>query len=134
MIAAEQTQKTQAYLAAADLEFDAGNPLAATERLWDAVVCTLSAVAQHNGWPHSNRDELYDVAMRLSELDDDRDEPLLSAFSASEGQPDKVRFGYFDTCRGREREEDARFFATWMIEMVTTLDERYDDFVHKSTR
>ena len=134
MITPDQTKITQDYLAAADREFAAGNPLAATERLWDAVVCTLSAVARHNGWPHSNRDELYDVAMRLSELDEDRDEPLLSAFSASEGQPDKVRFGYFDTCYGREREEDARFFATWMIEMVATLDERYDDVAHKSTR
>lgn len=127
MITAEQSQKTQEYLAAADREFSDGNPLAATERLWDAVVCTLSAVARHNGWPHSNRDELYDVAMRLSKLDDDRDEPLLSAFSASEGQPDKVRFRYFDTFGRREGEEDARFFATWMIEMVTALDERYGE-------
>ncbi len=131
MITPEQIQKTQEYLAAADREFAAGNPLAATERLWDAVVCALSAVAQHNGWPHSNRDELYDVAVRLNELDDDEDEPLLSGFSAASYQPDKVRYGFFDMSDGCD--DDARMIANWVIEMVRELDKRYDHAAAKST-
>ena len=132
MITTEQKQKTQEYLAAADREFAAGNPLAATERLWDAVVCALSAVAQHNGWPHSDRDELYAVAERLNELDDDEDEPLLSGFSAMEYQPDKVRYGFFvpeDECA-----DDARMMVNWVIGMVKELDARNDHLHAKSAR
>jgi HEAT repeat protein len=131
MITPEQTKKTEAHLAAADHEFAAGNPLAATERLWDAVVCTLSAVAQHKGWPHSNRDELYDVATRLNELDDE-DEPLLSGFSSVEGGPDRVRFALFAVGDGRD--EDARMVAKWVIGMIRDLDARHDDVSAKSAR
>lgn len=130
MITSEQTHKTLEYLAAADREFAAGNPLSATERLWDAVVCTLSAVAEHNGWPHSNRDELYDVAIRLNELDDDPDEPLLSGFSSVAGGPDRVRFGLFTIGDGRD--EDARMVAKWVIGMIRDLEVRYDDVSAKS--
>ena len=132
MITPEQTKKTQDYLAAADREFVAGNPLAATERLWDAVVCTLSAVADHNRWPHSNNEELYAVAERLNQLDDDKDEPLLSGFSAMEYQPDKVRYGFFvpeDQCA-----DDARLMVNWVIGMVKELDARNDHLHAKSAR
>lgn len=132
MISAEQTQKTQQHLDAADREFAAGNPLAATERLWDAVVCTLSAVAQHNGWPHSNRDQLYAVAERLNELDDDPDEFLLSGFSAAQYQPDKVRFGFFDMSDGCD--DDARIIANAVINLVRELDTLHDNASAKSTR
>ena len=132
MITPEQTKKTQAYLAAADRGFAAGNPLAATERLWDAVVCTLSAVAEHKGWPHSNNEELYAVAKRLNELDDDSDEPLLSGFSSVEGGPDRVRFGLFDVGDGRE--EDARTVTKWVLGMIRDLDARHDDVSAKSAR
>lgn len=132
MITPEQNQKTQEYLAAADRDFAAGNPLVATERLWDAVVCTLSAVAEYNGWPHSNRDELYDVAVRLNELDDDADEPLLSGFSSVGGGPDRVRFGLFAIGDGRD--EDARMITKWVIGMIWDLDARHDDVAAKSAR
>ena len=132
MITPEQNQKTHDCLAAADREFTAGNPLAATERLWDAVVCALSAVARHNGWPHSNVDELYAVAERLNELDDDEDEPLLSGFSSVEGGPDRVRFGLFAIGDGRE--EDAGMVAKWVIGMIRDLDARHDDVSAKSAR
>lgn len=130
MITTEQNQKAQEYLAAADREFAAGNPLAATERLWDAVVCTLSAVAQHNGWPHSSWEELHAVAERLNELDDDEDEPLLSGFSAASYQPDKVRYGFFDMSDGCD--DDARMIANWVIGMVHELDKRFDHAAVKS--
>ena len=48
MITTEQNQKAQAYLTAADREFAAGNPLAATGRLWNAVVRIPSAMARRN--------------------------------------------------------------------------------------
>ena len=132
MITPEQTKKTQAYLAAADRGFAAGNPLAATERLWDAVVCTLTAVAQHNGWPHSDEDELYAVAERLNELDDDPDEFLLSGFSAAQYQSDRVRYGFFDMSDGCD--DDARIIVNAVINLVRELDERYDHISAKSAR
>ena len=132
MFTAEQTKKTQGYLAAADREFAAGNPLTATERLWDAVVCALSAVAQHNGWPHSNRDELYAVAERLNALDDDPDEFLLSGLSAAQYQPDKVRYGFFDMNDGCD--DDARIIVNAVINLVRELDERNDLISAKSAR
>ncbi len=130
MITTEQKQKTQEYLDIADREFAAGNPLAATERLWDAVVCTLTAVARHRGWPHSNPDELYAVAERLNELDDDPDEFLLSGFSAAEYQPDKVSYGFFDMSDGCD--DDARIIVNAVIELVRELDQRYDHVSAKS--
>ena len=132
MITREQNEKAQEYLAAADLEFAAGNPLAATERLWDAVVCTLSAVARHNGWPHSSWGELYAVAERLNELDDNQDEPLLSGFSSVHGGPDRARFGLFDIDDGRE--EDSLMVTRWVIGMIQDLDKRFDDVSAKSAR
>ena len=132
MIAATQNRKTQEYLAAADREFAAGNPLAATERLWDAVVCALSAVAKHNGWPHFERDEPYAVAERLNELDDDPDEFLLSGFSAAEYQPDKVRYGFF--APEGECADDARIIVNAMLDLIKELDARYDHVHAKSAR
>lgn len=132
MITPEQQKKAQEYLAAADREFAAGNPLSATERLWDAVVCTLSAVAEYNGWPHSNDDELYAVAERLNELDDDPDEFLLSGFSAAQYQPDKVRYGFFDMSDGCD--DDARIIVNAVIGLVRELDARFDHISTKSTR
>lgn len=132
MITPEQSQKTQQYLAAADREFAAGNPPTATERLWDAVVCTLAAVAHHNGWPHSDDDELYAVAERLNALDDDPNEFLLSGFSAAQYQPDKVRYGFFDMNDGCD--DDARIIVNAVINLVRNLDERNDLISAKSAR
>ena len=129
MIAPEQNQQTQQFLASADREFAVGNPMAATEHLWEAVVCTLSAVARHNGWPHSNRDELYGVAIRLNDMDDDEDAPLLSGFSSVEGGPDRVRFGLFAIGDGRD--QDALLVTKWVIGMIHDLDARYDDVFTK---
>ncbi len=132
MITPEQCQKTQQFLADADREFAAGNPSAATEQLWEAVVCTLSAVARHNGWPHSKRGELYDVAIRLNDLDDDEGAPLLSGFSSVEGGPDRARFGLFAIGDGRD--EDALLVTKWVIGMIHDLDARYDDVFTKPAR
>ncbi len=132
MITAQQKQKTQAYLDAADREFAAGDPLAATERLWDAVVCNLSAVAELHAWPHANEDELYAVAERLNELDDDPNEFILSGFSAASYQPDKVRYGFFDMNDGCD--DDARLIANAVINLTQELAQRYDHTPAKSAR
>ncbi len=132
MVTPTQKQKTQAYLDAADREFAAGNPLTATERLWDAVVSALSAVAERQGWPHANEDELYAVAERLNELDDDPDEFLLSGFSAALYQPDKARYGFFDMSDGCD--DDARLIASAVINLIRELEQRYDHIPAKSAR
>ena len=45
----QQLKTAQDYLDAADREFENANALAATEHLWEAVTCTLKAVAEEKG-------------------------------------------------------------------------------------
>ena len=115
----EKFQTTQDLLDAADQEFAVGNALPATERLWDAVRHTLTTIAQEKGWPYADEEDLYQVAERLNELDKVGLDFLLSGYSAAQGYPDKVRYGFFDFADGDA--DDARKVVHCFINLAREL-------------
>ena len=69
MLTQKQLQTAQDYLAAADREFENANAVAGTERLWDAITHTLTAIAEAMGWAHDAGD-LFPVVQKLAERDE----------------------------------------------------------------
>ena len=94
MLTQKQLKTAQDYLDAADREFENANALAATERLWDAMVLSLTTVADEKGWPY-DKANLYPVVEKIAKMDAQVSEILLSSYIAAEGYPEKVHYGYF---------------------------------------
>ena len=94
MQTSKQLKTAQDYLEAADREFENANALAATELLRDAIVHTVTAVADRKGWPYEKA-HLYPVVEKIAKMDAQVSEILLSSFIAAEGYPEKVHYGYF---------------------------------------
>ena len=86
------------YLAIAGREFEAGNAQEGADRLWDAAVHTLTAVAREKGWAiaGTHPDDLYPIAERLAEVDVQEGEILLTEFSCARYYQYQVGYGYFD--------------------------------------
>ena len=115
MLALEQSLTTKDLLAAADREFENGDALAGTERLWAAMTDTLKAVAVKNGWSYDAHD-LYPVVEKIAQMDEQVGEVLLSSYGAVEGYPDKVHFGYFVWADG-----DSHRMLRTVREFINTL-------------
>ena len=71
MLADDHAQTALDFLSASDREFDAGDILQASEKLWGAATHALIAVAQQRGWQHGSHRALRDTAERLSDEHDD---------------------------------------------------------------
>ena len=84
----------QDCLNAADQAFAEADALAATELLRDAIMHTVSSVADQKGGPY-DKDHLYPVVEKIAKMDPEVSEILLSSFIAAEGYPEKVHYGYF---------------------------------------
>ena len=101
----EQLKTAQDYLAAADREFENGNAVAGTERLWDAITHTLTAIAEAKGWAHDAHDP-FPVVKKLADGDGQVNDILEGIYAAAKGHPGLVRAEYFrfeygDTHRAR---------------------------------
>ena len=82
MLTQEHTQTAQDFLTASDREFDAGDVLQGSEKLWGAAAHAVMAVAQQRGWRFGDHRALRDAATRLA---DELDEPILASnFSVAE--------------------------------------------------
>ncbi len=94
MLTRQQQQTTQDLLAAADLAFENADALAATEHLRKAMMHTLKAIADENGWEYDG-DDLYPVVDKLAGLNGQNDDILQTTYLAAKGFPNKVHYGYF---------------------------------------
>ena len=121
----EKFQTTRDLLNAADRAFAVGNALPAAEWLWDAVRHTLTTIAQEKGWPYADEEDLYQVAERLNERDEAGLDFLLSGYSAAQGYPDKVRYGFFDFADGDA--DDVRRVVHCFINLARELSGCYDN-------
>jgi hypothetical protein len=90
----EQLRVAEDSLAAADREFENGDALAGTERLWVAITHTLTTVADANGWAY-DEDDLYPVVKKLAKGDAQVSDILEGIYIAANGHPDSVRAEYF---------------------------------------
>ena len=58
-------------LAESKREFEAGDDLKGSRKMWDAAKCAATAVALARGWEHSRHEDLFAAAIKLSaEFDD----------------------------------------------------------------
>ena len=69
MAVAEHRETALAFLDASDREFDAGDVLQASEKLWGAFSHAVTAVCKQRGWNCGTHRQLIDSARRLVEED-----------------------------------------------------------------
>ena len=119
----EQLKTAQDYLDAADRGFENGNAVAGTERLWDAITHTLTAIADAKGWSYDAGD-LFPVVQKLADGDGQVGDILEGIYAAAEGHPGLVRAEYFrfedgDTHRARRL---AREFIDTVLALAAQSD------------
>ena len=78
----DHVRTAREFLTAADREFDAGDHLQASEKLWGAASHALIAVAQQRNWPHGSHRALKTAAQLL--VDETGDMALLAGFLAAQ--------------------------------------------------
>ena len=82
MLTQEHSQTARDFLLASDREFDAGDILQGSEKLWGAAAHAVMAAAQQRGWRFSDHRALRSAADRLA---DELQEPILASnFSVAE--------------------------------------------------
>ena len=82
MSAAEHRQVALDFLAASDVEFEAGDVLQGAEKLWGASAHAVMAAALERGWQHESHRAMKNAAINLSRETDD---PLIEyGFIAAE--------------------------------------------------
>ena len=78
----DHVQTALDFLGASDREFDAGDTMQASEKLWGAASHAVIAVAEDRNWDHGSRRALKNAVIRLSV---EQDDPLIEArFVAAE--------------------------------------------------
>ena len=78
----DHAQTAREFLVASDREFEAGDHLQASEKLWDAACHALTAVAQQRNMPHGSHRALKQAAQLLG--DETSDMALIAGFAAAE--------------------------------------------------
>ena len=82
MLIDEHTQTAQNFLRQADAEFDAGDRLQGSEKMWGAASHAVMAMAQQRGWQFGSHNALKIAADRLAE--EYEDATLLDGFVAAQ--------------------------------------------------
>ena len=99
MLAPEHVDTAQEFLEVADREFEAGDVLQGSEKMWGAASRALIAVAQDRGWAYGSHYHLREVAERLAM---ERDDPIISlGFGIAEKFHANFYHGFMEA---RERE------------------------------
>ena len=62
----EHIRQAQHFLEASEQEFDAGDVLQGSEKLWGAAYQLVIAAAQQRGWPYGNHRDLKNAAQRIA--------------------------------------------------------------------
>ena len=129
-------EMVEEYFKAARRSFRKGEHLEAVETLTDAVRATLGRIAAVRNWPHGSNDNLYRITAALGsgsewpQTTGDLDQALQNcskegrnmstAFAASMGRPDMLKFGVYAE-NPDDAEEDGFLFATTAIDLANQL-------------
>ena len=98
----EHTQTAQDFLKAADREFEAGDDLQGSEKMWGAAAHAVMMVAQKRGWPCGSHRQLGDAADRV--VIETGEQALSGGFVAARGFRANANIGFMesdDVARGR---------------------------------
>ncbi len=102
MLVQEHIQTAQDFLEAADREFEAGDVLQGSEKMWGAASHAVMAVSQRRGWPFGSHNAMRIAVRRLSE---EREDPFLrAAFGVAEKFHANL---YHDFMESEERQSSA---------------------------
>ncbi len=98
----EHTQTAQDFLEAADREFEAGDDLQGSEKMWGAAAHAVMMVAQERGWLYDSQRHLAAAADRIAR--ETGDDALVGGFVAARGFRANSGIGFMeddDLARGR---------------------------------
>jgi hypothetical protein len=79
----ERTQTAQDFLEAADSEFEAGDDLQGSEKMWGAAAHAVTMVARKRGWPYDSHRHLAAAADRI--VSETGDDAMRGGFVAARG-------------------------------------------------
>ena len=100
MLTHEHIQTARDFLEAADREFQAGDLLQGSEKMWGAASHAVMAVSQRRGWPFGSHSAMRVAVRRLA---DENDDPFLTA---AFGVAEKFHANFYhDFMESEERQE-----------------------------
>ena len=118
MLIQEHIQTAQDFLEAADREFEAGDVLQGSEKMWGAASHAVMAVSQRRGWPYGSHNAMRIAVRRLSE---EREDPFLRA---AFGVAEKFHANFYhDFMEGEEREESITSVRLLVSRLMTMTDD-----------
>lgn len=82
MLTREQTKTAYELLEQADSAFEAGEEILGSQKLWDAFVATVDAIARAQGLPCRNDDDICEVLGRLADSEDEHYSMMLRFHTA----------------------------------------------------
>ena len=112
----EHAQTAREFLAASDREFDAGDALQASEKLWGAASHAVIAVAQQRDWPFGRHQHLGINVRRLH--DESGDPVLLGGFKAAEMFHANFCHDFMEDFQVEENRPLVREFVERMLDLL----------------
>ena len=113
MNAKEHVQSAREFLEASDREFETGDKLQASEKLWGAASYALMAVIQENGQIAWNHRELRQAASRLA--DEREDKAITVGFRSAEMFHANFYHGYLEDFQISGGREEVRLFVHLLL-------------------
>ena len=118
MLVHEHIQTAQDFLEAADKEFESGDILQGSEKMWGAASHAVMAVSQRRGWSYGSHNAMRIAVRRLSE---ERDDPFLRA---AFGVAEKFHANFYhDFMESEERQESITSVRLLVSRLMTMTDD-----------
>ena len=115
MLIHEHIQTPQSFLEAADGEFEAGDILQGSEKMWGAASHAVMAVSRRRGWPFGSHNAMRTVVRRLSE---ERDDPF---FRAAFGVAEKFQANFYHDFMEPEERRESIASARLLVARLTDM-------------
>lgn len=117
MLTKDHARTAREFLDDADREFEVGDLVQGSEKLWGAAAHAVMAVALLRGWDHRSHRSLKNAVIRLSR---EHDDPLIEAYFAV---AEKFhRNFYHDDMEDYERDADRPMVERFVTRMLALAD------------
>ena len=117
MLSPDRVTTAQAFLDVSDREFEAGDRLQASEKLWGAASHAVMTVARHRDWGHCTHRDLKNAVQRLAR--ESGDDALHAGFLAAEKFHKNI---YHDAMEDFEVEIDRPLIHTFVARTLALLE------------
>ena len=116
MLSQDHIATAQTFLDDSDREFESGDRLQASEKLWGAASHAVMAVARHRGWGHRTHRDLKNAVQRLAQ--ESGDDALHAGFLAAE----KFHKNFYDEMEDFEVAIDRPLIHTFVARTLALLE------------